>query len=163
MRLFGVQLHFFFLIILLTSLDQLRAEEKSLGEILAESRWNRLVGTWVDEDTMVTIATTTYAWKYDNHVIEANTKMGDLSASALIGCNAGSGEVFHMGADNQGGSSLGKWTFNGDEAVLELGFTAADGQQGGLKIVHVLKDDDTMTVTIEAAEPITLTMIRKKK
>ena len=152
-----------FVATLLSAAGLLHAEDANLGETLRASRWDRLIGTWVDEGANGALAATTYAWKYDDHVLEATSKLGELTATSLIGRNAQSGEVFHMGADDQGGSSLGKWTFNADEAVLELGFTAADGQQGGMKIRHALKDDDTMIVTIEAGEPITLTMIRKKQ
>ena len=159
MRHNKARLFVFAIAVLSASIGQLEAEEKNLGEMLSDSRWDRLIGTWVDENTKGTIATTTYAWKYKGHAIESTSKMGDLSASALIGRNADSGEVFHMGVDSKGGSSLGKWTFDADEAVLELGFTSAEGQLGGLKIKHLLKDDNTLIVTIYSVEPITLKMI----
>jgi hypothetical protein len=76
-----------------------------------------------------------------------------------MGRNAQTGEVFHLGADNQGGSSLGKWTFKDGVASLEVVFVAGDGQEGGLMIEYRLKDDNTMVVNMGA---VTFTLIRAK-
>lgn len=148
-------------VVLLLAVGRAEAGE-SLGQLLREAQLERLIGTWVDQGSKGASVTTTYAWKYEDHVLEATTKLPDLTAFALMGQNARSGDVFHMGADSRGGSSLGKWTLRDGEAVLEFGFTSHEGQQGAMKIRHTLKDADTMVITIEADEPVVWTMIRKQ-
>ena len=46
--------------------------------------------------------------------------------------------------------------------VLELVFTSGDGQQGALRIRHLLEGNDKMKVTIELPQPVTITLIRSR-
>ena len=87
---------------------------RKMGEVLRESKLDRLVGTWVDEGTKGVAFKATFAWKIKDRVIEITTKEGSKESVALMGVNAKNGEVFHLGADSDGGSSLGKWTVNED-------------------------------------------------
>ncbi|MCM2369273.1 hypothetical protein [Aporhodopirellula aestuarii] len=135
----------------------------NLSEILRKHQWDGIVGTWVDAQTKGEISKVTYAWKIEERVIEVTSEGSGLESVSLMGVNARTGEVFHMGADSEGASSLGKWTIDekGD-AVLGLLFTAGDGEQGGLSIRHHREDQDTMIVTLELPEPTTVKMIRVK-
>ena len=136
---------------------------EKLGDILRESGWDRIIGTWVDADTKGDKLKATYAWRFKDTVVEITTKAGERETVALMGLNAKTGEVYSMGADNQGGGSLGKWELEDGDAILEVGFVTGEGAEGGLKIRHHLEDDDTLVVTIEAPEPITFKLIRAKK
>ncbi len=80
-----------------------------------------------------------------------------------MGVNAKTGKIFLMGADSDGGSYLGEWNVdNNEDAVLGIGFTSPDGQEGLLSIRHQMENKDTMLVTVELPQPITFKMIRSK-
>lgn len=139
------------------------AGAETLGEMLRDSGWDRIIGTWVDKDTKGERLKTTFAWKFENRVIEVNNKMGELHSVALIAVNAKNGEVFHVGANDKGGGVLGKWTEEDGDAILELGYVRENGEEGEMRIRHHLEDDDTMVVTLERDEPMTVTLVRAKK
>ncbi len=138
------------------------AAEK-LSDILSKSKWSGIIGTWVEPATK---NTTTFAWKIKNQVIEITTKEKANESVALMGVNAKTGEVFHMGADSDGTAVLGNWKFENEDAVLGLLFTSGDGQEGALSIRYHREDADTLTASVEfpgIAEPIArLKMIRSK-
>ncbi len=136
--------------------------DENLGNVLSESGWDRIIGTWVDAETRGTKSTTTYAWKFKNRVIEVMSQNGKRETVSLIGRNPKTGEVFNISANNKGGSSLGKWTLEEGKAILDLLFVTGEGVEGALRIRFRLKDDNTMIVTIDLPEPITVKMIRKK-
>ena len=79
-----------------------------------------------------------------------------------MGRNLKSGEIFHMSAGSAGDSSIGKWKFEGIEAILGLLFVTGNGQEGALQIRYRLQGNDTMFVTVDLPEPITFKMIRMK-
>lgn len=76
--------------------------------MLRESGWDWILGTWVDEDTNGDSVKITYAWRFEDRVVEVTSKTGKLETVGLVGVNAKTGEVHHLGADNQGGGCLGK-------------------------------------------------------
>jgi hypothetical protein len=137
--------------------------EKNLGEILRESQCDRIIGTWADEETNGKSVKISHIWRFEDRVLEVASELKDLKTVALMGRNAQTGEVFHLGADNKGGSSIGNWRFENDEATLEVSFVTGEGQEGGVIIRYRLKDENTMIVSIEAEELVTFTMIRTKK
>jgi hypothetical protein len=137
--------------------------ESNLGEILRQSRCDGIVGTWVDEETNGKAVTTNYKWRFKDRVLEIATELKELKTVAWMGRNSQTGDVFHLGADNQGGSSIGNWRFADGEATLEVAFVTGEGQEAGMIIRHRLKDENTMVVGIEAEETITFTMVRTKK
>ena len=138
-------------------------EKKSgkLSDILRKSKWERIIGTWIDEGSKGAGLTTTYAWKLKDRVIEVASKEPQKQSTALMSVNAKTGDVFQVGADSQGTSFLGRWRFEekGD-AVFEIGYTGADGSDGTLNIRHRLENDDTLIMTIELPQPITVRMVR---
>ena len=136
---------------------------EDLSDILRESKWSGIIGTWVDPDSNGAAIKTTYAWKIKNRVIEVTQKEGQKETVSLMGVNAKTGKAFQMGADSDGGSFLGEWNMekNGD-AVLGIGFTGPDGSEGTFSMRHRMENKDTMLVTIELPQPITFKMIRSK-
>jgi len=135
----------------------------NLGNVLRESGWDRIIGTWVDAETKGAKNKITYAWRFKNQVIEATSQERHKKNLSLMGHNPRRGEVFHVSVDDQGGSSIGKWTFKKDEATLGLGFVTGTGEEGVLQIRYKLADDDTMIVTVDLPEPIVIKMIRVKE
>ena len=134
----------------------------NLGEILRESGCERLIGTWVDADTKGDRNKVSYSWRFNDKVIEIVLQEKDGASVSLMAYNPKTAEVFHVSADNQGGSSTGKWTFADGVAILELLFVTGDKQEGSLRIQNKFEDDDTMAVTIDLPEPIVFKMIRVK-
>ncbi len=147
---------------LLTHTSVTSAAEE-LGDLLRESKWDRVIGTWVDADTQGQNLRLTYAWKIKDRVLESTSKEPDKETVALIGVNGKSGEVFQVSADSEGTSTLGSWQLAGDgDAVLGLLYTTGDGQEGGLKIRYHFESDDELLVTIDLPDPIVVRMVRKK-
>jgi hypothetical protein len=138
------------------------ATAADLGTALRESGWDRIIGTWVDPETKGTRHKVTYQWRYKDKLIEIINREAEKETTALMGRNPKSGEVFHVAADNEGGSSIGKWTIENGEAVLGLLFVTGTGEEGGLEIRHKLEDADTMLVTVVLPEPITFRLVRMK-
>ena len=80
-----------------------------------------------------------------------------------MGHNPNKGEVFHVSVDDQGGRSIGRWTFEEGEAILGLLFITGTGDEGALKIRLRFEDDDTMIVIVDLPKPIVTKMIRVKR
>ena len=143
------------------------ATAENLGDVLRESDWDRIIGTWVDAETKGARNKTTYAWRFKDRVIEIaswDSWDGEKESVSLIGLNPKTGDVFNLSADSQGASSLGRWTVGKEgEAILDLMFVSGEGQEGFLRIRQAFKDNDTLIVTIDLPEPIVFEMVRVKK
>ena len=137
---------------------------KTLGDTLRESKWDGLIGTWVDPETKGRNKKVTYAWKVKDHAILATSAALGTNSVAIMGRNAKDGTVFHVGADDKETSVLGKWDFKSDVAVLELGFVTGEGVEGVMKIRYTKKDDNTLVVSIEdlTPQPIVYTLVKVK-
>ncbi len=143
--------------------SQASAADK-LSDVLKESKMDGIVGDWVDPETKEKKIMTRFAWKIKDRVLEVTTKNGEMVTTALMGVNGKTGEVFHMGADSDGTSSIGTWTVPAPgEAVLGIIYTTSAGQEGGLSIRHKLIAKDTLLVTIELPQLITYKLVRVKK
>ena len=144
------------------SVTQVSAADTLMDKLKA-SGWDGIIGTWVDEETGGKNNTTTYSWKIKDRVIEVNTKDPVNENVSLMAVNAANGQVFMVGADKQGASSLGEWKIDGNGfAVLGLAFTGADGKPGTLQIQHKLVSKDKMEITIQLAQPLRFILVRKK-
>ncbi|MBT3569186.1 MAG: hypothetical protein HN494_10100 [Opitutae bacterium] len=137
---------------------------KTLGDTLRESKWDGLIGTWVDPETKGRNKKIAYAWKVKDHAILATSAALGTNSVAIMGRNAKDGTVFHVGADDKETSVLGKWDFKSDVAVLELGFVTGEGVEGVMKIRYTKKDDNTLVVSIEGLtpQPIVYTLVKVK-
>ena len=91
--------------LLLTPASQASAGEK-LSDILRDSNWEGIIGTWVDAESKGAAFKAKYAWKIKDRVIEITTKDANRESVALMGVNGKTGEVFHMGVDGEGTSSF---------------------------------------------------------
>jgi hypothetical protein len=134
-----------------------------LSDVLRESEWDGLIGTWVDADTVGANLKISFAWKIADRVIEVTSKDERRETVALMGVNAKTGEVFHVGADSEGTSVLGTWDVdeNGD-AVLGIAYTSGDGEEGQLSVRYHREGIDTVMMTIELPQPIKVKLIRAK-
>lgn len=138
---------------------------ENLGDIVRKSGWDRIIGTWVDEETKGEEIRTTYAWRLGDHVIEAVTHEGEKETITLMALARDSGDVFHVGLDNEGGSSRGGWTFEGETAVVQLEYVTGAGRQASLRIEFEFTDNakDSMKLTLGSPDPITIMMVRVKE
>ena len=137
---------------------------KNLGDALRDSKWDGIIGTWIDPETKGRNNEISFVWQVKDHAILAKSAAFGTQSVALIGRNAKDGTVFHVGADDKGSSVLGKWTFKNDDAVLELGFVTGEGVEGVMKIRYVKKDENTLTVSLEglSPQPIVYSLIKVK-
>ncbi|MFN9719493.1 MAG: hypothetical protein ACK58L_12400 [Planctomycetota bacterium] len=136
-------------------------EEASLGRVLRHSKWDRLVGTWVDEATNGAGLTSTWSWKIRDRVLESVSREPDKQSVALIGLRPDNGEIFHHGADAVGSSFDGTWTFPAEgDAVLKVSFFGSNGDKGTINIRYQLVDDDHLTITLELPQPIVVKLRR---
>lgn len=150
------------LFVFLTATSVTSAADK-LSDMMRESGWENIIGIWVDPETNGQKHKTTYAWKLEDRVIEIISQQGEKKQVSLIGVNAKNGDVFHMGVDSDGGSSLGKWEMDGNgDAVLGLIYTTADGDSGSLNIRHHRVSEKEMTITLELGTPMTFTLVKVK-
>ena len=138
---------------------------KNLGDTLRESKWDGIIGTWVDPETKGQNKKVTYAWKVKDHAILVTGTASGTNSVAIMGRNAKDGTVFHVGADDKATSVLGKWTFKSGVAVLELAFVTGEGVEGVMKIRYTKKDENTLVVSLEglSPQPIVHTMVKVKK
>ena len=137
---------------------------KSLAEILALRKWDQLKGTWIDKATGGRIVHTTYAWKIPDRVLEVVNTGGDNPSTSLLAVNAADGTLFQVGGDSRGATFAGGWTVGDDgAATARLGITGEDGNRFDLTIRHRFTGPDTMTLTIELPQPITIELVRAKE
>ena len=137
---------------------------KTLGDVLKESKWDGIIGTWVDTETKGQNRKVTYAWKVkDRAILVTGTAFGTNNVG-IMGRNAKDGTVFHAGADSKGNTSLGKWDFKEGEAILGLGFVSGEGVEGAMQIRYTMKDKNTVVVSIEGLTPapIVYSMVKVK-
>ena len=137
---------------------------KTLGDVLKESKWDGIIGTWVDPETKGRNKKVAYAWKVKDHAILATGAAFGTNSVAIMGRNAKDGTVFHVGADDKGTSVLGKWEFKDGNAILELGFVTGEGVEGVMKIRYTKKDENTLIVSLGglSPQPIVYTMVKVK-
>ena len=137
---------------------------KTLGDVLKESKWDGIIGTWVDPETKGQNAKVTYAWKVKDHAILVTGTAFGTNSVAIMGRNAKDGTVFHVGTDSKGTSGLGKWDFKDGDAILGLGFVSGEGVEGVMQIRYTMKDENTVVVSLEGLTPapIVYTMVKVK-
>ena len=137
---------------------------ETLGDTLRESKWDGIIGTWVDPETKGQNKKVTYAWKVKDHAILVTGTSFGTNSVAIMGRNAKDGTVFHVGADSKGTSVLGKWEVKEGEAILGLGFVSGEGVEGVMQIRYTMKDKNTVVVSIEGltTASIVYTMVKVK-
>ncbi len=140
---------------------KLQAGEK-LSTIVAETGWERLIGTWVDPETKGENNKTTFAWKYEGAVIESTsvTKIPNKVTTTLFGRNQKTGAVFVMSADSAGGTSSGEVVFTKGLATFKIGYVSETADVGNLEIRYTLVDKDTLEVTFVMGQPVTIKLVR---
>ena len=137
---------------------------KTLGDALRESKWDGIIGTWVDSKTKGQNRKVTYAWKVKDHAILVSGATFGTNSVAIMGRNAKDGTLFHAGTDSKGTSVLGKWEVKDGEAILGLGFTTGEGVEGVMQRRYTKKGDNTLVVSTEGLtpEPIVYTLVKVK-
>ena len=152
------------LTIILFMLGGATSHAKSLGDTLRESKWDGIIGTWVDPKTKGQNRKVTYSWKVKDHAILATGATFGTNSVAIMGRNAKDGTLFHAGTDSKGTSVLGKWEIKEGEAILGLGFVTGEGVEGVMQRRYTKKDENTLVVSIEGLtpQPIVYTLVKVK-
>ena len=137
---------------------------ETLGDVLKESKWDGIIGTWVDPETKGQNKKVAYAWKVKDHAILVTGTAFGTNSVAIMGRSAKDGTVFHVGADSKGTSVLGKWEVKEGEAILGLGFVSGEGVEGVMQIRYTMKDENAVVVSLEGLTPapIVYTMVKVK-
>ncbi len=137
------------------------AKPKTVAEVLQRSGWDRLVGTWVDEESKGRGLKMILRWRIKDRVLEVESIDPGRTSVSLISMNAQNNDVFQVGADSTGSSQLGTWTFKKDgDAVLDLGYTDGSGTQGQITLRYKLIDDNTLSFTLGLPQPIHIRLVR---
>jgi len=137
------------------------AETKKLSTIVSETGWDRILGTWIDPETKGKNNKTTFAWKYEDMVIESITKMPHKVTTSLFGRNQKTGAVFVMSADSAGGTSSGEVVFTKGLATFKITYVSETADEGSLEIRYSLIDENTMEVTFVMGQPVTIKLVRE--
>ncbi len=132
----------------------------TLGDVLREYGFEQVIGDWIDAETRGKKLKVTYAWRFEEHLVEISTWSPHEQTTAFMGLNARTGDVYHVGATSRGGGSRGKWDVVDGDAVLALEFTGGRGEQGSMRIRHHPEDDNTILITIEGPEPTQIKLVR---
>ena len=137
---------------------------ETLGDVLKESKWDGIIGTWVDTETKGQNRKATYAWQIKDHAILVTSTVFGTKGVAIMGRNGKDGKVFHTGTDNKGTSVLGQWELKKGMAILKLGFVTGEGSEGAMQIRYAMKNESTMTVSVEGVTPapIVYTLVKVK-
>ena len=61
---------------------------ETLGDVLKESKWDGIIGTWVDPETKGRNKKVTYAWQVKDHAILATGATFGTNSVAILGRNA---------------------------------------------------------------------------
>ncbi len=145
-------------IALLASFSPILSAGDQLGKVLGETGWDRLVGTWVDQETQGESTTTTFGWKYDGTVMVSETKMPQASTTTMMGHNAATDEIYVFSVSSTGGFSKGSCAFEKDKATFTITITDAEGEISEKVLNYELLDDDTLQLKIDDR---TLVFVRK--
>ena len=149
---------------ILVMLGGVTSYAETLGDVLKESKWDGIIGTWVDPETKGQNAKSTYAWQLKDHAILATGSFFGTNSVAIMGRSAKDGTVFHVGADSKGASILGNWELKEGVAILKLGFVSGEGVEGAMQVRYTKKDENTLIVSVEGLtpEPIVYSMVKVK-
>ena len=138
-----------------------RAKGRRLIDILARTRWEKLLGTWKDEASDGAGVTQVIRWKIPDRVLEITSRERDNESVALVSVDPGTGDVMHTGGNARGDFFRGKWDLSREEdAVLSLQFSPASGQPGPLVIHHRWLEAGRMELQLDLPQPIRVRMKR---
>jgi hypothetical protein len=145
-------------------LSTVSGRAENLGELLEQVGLGAIVGTWVDEDTQGENATVTYAWRIQNHALALSVKSQNGQSEALIGIDPASKEVLHVGIDEQGRLTKGKWSERDGLAVLDLVRIDGNGEELKLQLTHKIIDNKQLVIgmkNVATDEGGEFTLVRK--
>ena len=142
---------------------------ETLGELLKETGFDRLLGDWVDVGTGGRGYRTRFSWKIDGRVLEQVSDERGERAVGLLSLRGGTREVAAFTADAAGLQTLGTLTFEGgkseeNEAVHRIGLRDGDGNEGGLVVRYQFETDDRLTFRLSVpggGEPFAVVRLKR--
>ncbi|MFN8858593.1 MAG: hypothetical protein ACK50P_23725 [Planctomycetaceae bacterium] len=138
-----------------------RAKGRRLVDILVRTRWEKLLGTWKDEESAGAGLTQVIRWKIPDRVLEITSRERDNESVALVTVDASSGEVLHTGGNARGDLFQGRWDLSQpDDAVLNLQFTGGTGQKGNVVVHHQWLGEGRMEIRLDLPQPIRVKLKR---
>ena len=120
------------------------AAQQSLGEVVAESGFEWMVGKWMAETNDGQELQVVFKWELDKHVISVHFKGPQFEYRGIILYKAAEEQVVQVGADDQGGSARGTWEPDGDRVMLKQERTGGYGETIRMGLAQSKVDDNTM-------------------
>lgn len=119
---------------------------ESLADLMEQVGLGALIGTWVDADTGGEMVTVTYSWKIKNHALALSVKSQNGNSEAMIALDPATEEVIHIGVDDEGRMSKGKWSSDNGLAVLEVARFSGAGADRKIRISHKIVGNKELVV-----------------
>ncbi|NNJ24890.1 hypothetical protein [Alienimonas chondri] len=124
------------------------APSETLGELLKETGFDRLIGAWVDRESGGEDYRTTFRWAIEDCVLEQTSDERGKKSMGLLSLRGGAREVGWFSADAAGTATLGGVAFEGGQAVHRLGYRDGEGREGALIIRYRFETDDRLTMRV---------------
>jgi hypothetical protein len=137
------------------------APQPTLGEIVKNGGWNKLLGDWVDVGTRGEFRLS-LNWKIKNQLLELTTIDQNGPSISVIRIDPKSHQVMHVGTNYEGATTSGKWDFASPEGPkLAASFVTGGGVQGQLNMQLVPQSDDAMVLRVGAQQMANVQLMRK--
>jgi len=126
--------------------------QQKLGDFLAETGYDSMLGKWTATDGAGTTYELQYKWILDKHAILMIAKIGDLKYQGMIMYAPYSQQILQIGADNKGGTMKGAWTEDYEGASHRIEYLKADGTTQKIEHVHIAIDNNSFKIKEYAVE-----------
>jgi uncharacterized protein (TIGR02246 family) len=108
-----------------------------------------MIGEWVDQDEQSTVRTTC-DWAKNGKFLTSNFEVHTdggvaLEGTQIIGWDPATQSIRSWMFDSEGGFGEGVWSRNGDQWIVEMRSTQADGSQSTASNVYTKLDEKTFT------------------
>lgn len=128
------------------------AQADDLETTLKANGWDKIAGTWQEEDGM----TLTFGWKFPGKILDLFIKWEESEMYSILYQHPKTGEISVLSTDNVGGHSKGTAVFEADKAVFKVNYVSGDGRTGDKTTEYTLKGD-TLEFRVNNGEARSLT------
>ena len=119
---------------------------QTLGEVVAESNADWLIGEWAEfENASTNVA---FKWLLDKHVIVVSFESDSTKMHGLITFRVSENKVLYVAADNRGATGSGEWLLTDKHPTLFYKQISDSGKETSAGFVHKKIDDKTMVIAI---------------
>ena len=121
----------------------------TLGDVVRDGGWERLLGEWVDPGTLGEFRVV-LSWKIADQLLELTTVDQAGATVAAIRMDPKTGAVDHSGINHSGTTVSGLWDFSADEGPMMNGrFVSPEGAEGELSMHLKPQGEDAMVLAVK--------------